>query len=287
MPPSIVVSLASLPGRLDGLLPVLQALLGQTLAPERVHLWLCPFYQRLNLRFSLDQLPDELRQLARRDPRLEIAMVEDEGPFTKLYPALQLYLDRPETTLVILDDDRIVPPDFLEILASGCQQTGSVCGFRGRRFRRPSLLYRDTELISSQPCWCLNPGECSSYTLGQQHQFNSCAPPEAAWSLSQPVGVDVLTGTGGIAFPPGALGSDFLEQWRSQSAAYGEQQRMVDDIWLNGYLASHGRPRYVLPATRVIRTHTYRQPDSLARLNLVSDANDRSIAAFAGSWSLP
>ncbi|MBS2036000.1 hypothetical protein JST97_13510 [bacterium] len=282
MQPDILVSLSSLPGRLDGLRPVLEALLRQTLPPARVHLWLCPYYQRLNQGFSLEELPDGLCQLAQENSLLNIELVQDRGPITKLYPTLQRYGEAKETTLVILDDDRIVPPDFLATLQAGCEQTGSVCGFRGRRFTRPSLRYRDTELISSQPCWCLSPQQCSSFLCGQGQQFNSCAPPQKAWSLNQPVAVDILTGTGGMAFPSGALGPDFLNFWESRA----QGQKLVDDIWINGYLARRGCKRYVIPTSSTIRTHTYRQPDSLARLNLVSDSNDLSIAAFAEHWSL-
>ena len=116
----------------------------------------------------------------------------------------------------------------------------------------------------------------------ETEHFSACAAKSEP--LNAPVPVDILTGTGGIAFPARAMNVDFLTFLKARASTHEHLQTMADDIWINGYLAMNGVPRYVIPATSVIETHTFRQPDSLARLNILSDFNDQSIEVFADSW---
>src|ERR1700723_3007621 len=129
----VVVSIATLPDRIADLEPVIQSLKFQTLKPDRIHLWFSPFYKRLNKHFSLEQVPPELLS----DKLLQTELVEDWGPVTKLYPVVQRYAGTP-TIVVIMDDDRSFPVNFLEILVKNTIELNAVCTYRGRILPRPS-----------------------------------------------------------------------------------------------------------------------------------------------------
>jgi hypothetical protein len=250
----VVVSLASLPKRLPGIKPVFESLKQQTLQPDRIHLWMCPFYDRLNQTFSLDQLPDWLA-----DYDIETALVQDKGPVTKLYPAIDRYVDT-NTVVVIMDDDSIAPPNFLKTLVESALELKAVCGSLGRVLARPDCTYKGG----------------SSYGHGHW-----CVPwPEGRL----PVRVDILLGNGGIAFPPGTLSRDFLSFLSGYSVQYDVLQRMCDDMWISGFLAMRDIERFaVYIPGEFVRTDNY-NTDDLWSTNKHYDFNRQSVALFRYAW---
>jgi hypothetical protein len=216
---------------------------------------MCPFYKRLNQTFSLDALPASIRQ----DEQVQLELVEDWGAVTKLYPAVLRYANTP-TIIVILDDDRVVPPNFLEMLVEQTLKLNAVCGFRGRLLARPALKLKGSLLYSP----------FLDDKLGR--------------SPTEPTRVDILTGTGGIAFPPKMLGADFLAFWKTNSEQFESLQIYTDDIWISGYLAMNKRDRYVVPGPEDVRAIAVCQLDSLWRINRDRDYNDRVIQLFSKHW---
>lgn len=261
----IVVSLTTLPDRIAGLPRLLRSLQSQSLEADHIHVWLCPNYKRLNRSFTVEDLPSQLPE----DQRLHVEFVDDWGPITKLYPAVERYANT-STLIVTLDDDRDVPATFLESLVEQTLKAGSVCAFRGRVFRRP-FYHR----------WTRDPS-CYRY---KRTRFYSCDIEEThGIRVKGPVPIDLVTGTGGIAFPPLTLGRDFIHFWKSHKEQYEKLQNLTDDIWISGYLAMHNIIRYVVPAPPgILATATY-QKDSLWSINKNSTNNDESIKVFAQYW---
>ncbi len=103
-------------------------------------------------------------------------------------------------------------------------------------------------------------------------------------SVTQPTRVDMLTGTGGIAFPAKTLGAEFLAFWKTNTERFDTLQMCTDDVWINGYLAMNKRESYVVPGIEGFKILDINQADSLWRINRAHDYNDRGIQLFKKHW---
>ena len=104
---SLIVSLTSFPERIPTLHHTLKSLLGQSLSPEKIVLWL-----------AVDQFPQKLKSLPKQVTDLmplgvEIKWCEDIKSYKKLVPSLRKY---PDKCIVTADDDIIYPRFWLEKL---------------------------------------------------------------------------------------------------------------------------------------------------------------------------
>jgi hypothetical protein len=106
---SLPISLTSISSRLSILPKTLRSLLTQTLKPEGIHIFLS------KEPFGLDQgctsLPLELQTLLATEPLLHLHWTENLGPHTKLLPFAKLF---PNTPVLVVDDDTIHEPTFIE-----------------------------------------------------------------------------------------------------------------------------------------------------------------------------
>lgn len=102
--PPLIVSLTSIPERLDKLHLCIEALLRQSLKPDRLILWLSNTDTRL---------PRSLQRLTRRG--LEIRFCKDIRSFTKIVYTLRQF---PNALIVTGDDDVLYPSSWLKDLYS-------------------------------------------------------------------------------------------------------------------------------------------------------------------------
>src|SRR5215203_813053 len=103
----IIVSLSTLPDRIGNLEPTLNCLLGQSRPPDEIVIALPSFSIRQRQAYVI---PASLNEV----PRLRILQNErDWGPATKFIPVIQheLAAARPDTLVMVVDDDRIYPRD--------------------------------------------------------------------------------------------------------------------------------------------------------------------------------
>ena len=161
----VVVSMSTIPSRIEFILPAIRSLFDQTLPPDRVILALPRFSSRENRPY---RIPPRLRALA------GLTIVEagrDWGPATKVLPALRLYQDSPDQRLVYVDDDNIYPRTMLEtMVAHADARPDSVIAMRG--WQAPaSLRFKDVDIV-----------------------FGS--------AIRSPLRVDVVTGCGGVLVRP-------------------------------------------------------------------------------------
>jgi len=114
----IVVSLTTIPSRLHAVVYPIKCMLVQTMRPDKIILWLGE-----NVKDSM--LSKEL--LALKQYGLEIRYVEDVGPHTKYYYALQEYKD---SLVITIDDDVFYRRDLVEELyKTHMTNPGCVCAF--------------------------------------------------------------------------------------------------------------------------------------------------------------
>lgn len=103
----VVVSLTTLPERVDLLARTLASLRRQTRPPDAIYLW-CPV-ERFGGKAPCPRIDG-----------VEGRLTPDLGPATKLLPCLAIETD-PRTRLVVVDDDIEYPPDLIEKLGNAAR----------------------------------------------------------------------------------------------------------------------------------------------------------------------
>lgn len=103
----IVVSLTTIPSRIESIDDTLKSLMGQSRPPRRIVLNLPAFSRREQVAYVV---PERLRRLK----SLDIRGCDDWGPATKLIPTLMA--EEPGQAIVVVDDDRIYPPSTIATL---------------------------------------------------------------------------------------------------------------------------------------------------------------------------
>lgn len=117
----LIVSLTSFPLRFPTLLPTLKGLMRQSMAPDRVQLWIAEE--------DMAALPAEVRALAAEG--LEILPCTDLRSYKKIVPALRAH---PDATIVTADDDLYYGPDWLAGLVDAARRhPDDVIGHRAHR----------------------------------------------------------------------------------------------------------------------------------------------------------
>jgi hypothetical protein len=265
----ILVTFSSTPSRISKVSPVIRALKHQTFAPDQVNVWLCPYYKRLALKFEKDGIPSFLT----KDPFVKVKLVEDCGPGTKLIPLLQEGGNK-DDIIIVIDDDRIPSKNFIKDLVSRIDKDpNAVYGYRGCLLDA-SLSYAKRSIVG----------------------FNGRI------FKREERRVDILTGTGGIAFRREVTGSDYLAFWRKMEDSRPDLLN-VDDILFNSFLAQKNIVRIVIPLDEELKPLVKRlsivrkygiipypefeeghYPDSLWKEHSDGLKNDRAINFFKQVW---
>jgi len=139
----VIVSLSTVPDRINNLRPTIRSLLKQTRPPDEIVLAIPEFSVR-------EQRPYVVPKYLSRLPRVRVShCAEDWGPATKFIGAIQdeLAAGRENTLIMVLDDDRLYPRDALETYLYYSEQLpdAALC-FRGAAM--PSTLdWDDAKMI--------------------------------------------------------------------------------------------------------------------------------------------
>lgn len=172
--PRLIVSLTSYPARIQTVHYTINTLLRQSLKPDKLILWLA---KEQFPRGEAD-LPEELLRL--KNLGLDIEWCEDLGPYKKLIPALEKYLD---DIIVTADDDVYYEEDMLSSLYTAYKQN-------------PSNIYvRRTVKIELQKD-CLCPVSTRKYLY--KHE-------------TEPTYFNQLMGGSGCLYPPHSLYKDISD----------------------------------------------------------------------------
>jgi len=122
----VVVSLTTIPSRVEHLPVVFGFLEKQTLQPDVIYLALPKFCKKENRPYP--PLPAEVLS----NPLLKVLDCDDLGAITKLVPALEAESD-PDTLVVTVDEDFNYPPNLLKELAEAAEDyPDSAIGSTGR-----------------------------------------------------------------------------------------------------------------------------------------------------------
>jgi len=167
----LMVSLTTIPSRIDRVHVTIESILRQTVRPVRVALWLTAKQFP-----DLDKLPLSLQRQRKRG--LEIYQCDTDWPHQKLLPSLVKW---PDATIVTADDDLIYPVDWLRNL------------YCVHREIPDTVVCRRARVMGLDSSGALTKYE--SWPLSGAH-------------LSGPSHVYFPTGVDGTLYPPGVLHDD-------------------------------------------------------------------------------
>jgi len=208
----VIISLTTIPSRIDLIGDTLKSLLLQTHPPREVRLNLPAFSQRERCGY---EIPAWLQQLA----AVRLIRCEDYGPATKLIPTLASSdTDQP---ILVVDDDRIYAPTLIaDLEMAAAARPGTALGLGGW-IAPPDLIDRPTTILSN---------------LMQRPP----APIRSA-RIRRAVAVDILQGMAGYLVQPRFFDFKILTDYSDAPPA----ARLVDDVWISGHCQAE---KFVIPA---------------------------------------
>ncbi len=132
-PERFVVSMTTIPERVDKIVPALRSVLDQSCPADRVVLaW--PWAMNARGCPKLPRLP----------PGVDVLPCEDQGPSTKF---LAVHAVEPRAAIVVVDDDVIYPVDFLgTLMEAHRREPMTAFGWRGWRLQ-PAVNPRDFDHV--------------------------------------------------------------------------------------------------------------------------------------------
>jgi hypothetical protein len=182
---------------------------------------------------------------------LEIIWVkENSRSYKKLLPTLETY---PDVTIVTADDDVLYPRWWLEeLLVAHAQGPGVILGHRAIRMQA----------------------------------FGSGATPYLTWSRANkrtPTSQILLTGVGGILYPPGSLPVQTHDVELAQSLC-----PTADDIWFRAMSLLQGIPVAIITDEEREFPPTWQtgNPTGLASTNVFDGGNDSQLKAVFDHFDL-
>ncbi len=140
----IIVSLTSIPPRLNFTHFAIKSILRQTVLPDRIILWLSREHKNKEFKkCSLMSLPKNLIKLQKKG--LEIFFVKDLGSYRKLLPALNKFSD---SIVITIDDDILYPKNMIASLYSAYLRNGN--GFVYCRRSRIIEKTKDSKYVADK-----------------------------------------------------------------------------------------------------------------------------------------
>lgn len=171
---SAVISLTTLPSRINHLGRCVESLVAQ--GPP-VYIWLPRYVERTGGGFN--DVPGFLREL---DVHVEI--VEDQGPATKLLPALERF-----ATVITADDDSIFGDGWARGLLEWAEKRpDAALGYRGRRFGKELRYNRSQQVRSRKQARPVHLIASVDGTLYHRHHFDDSIFKEwKEWPLNDDI----------------------------------------------------------------------------------------------------
>ena len=243
----VIVSLSTVPDRINNLRPTIRSLLKQTRPPDEIVLAIPEFSVR-------ERRPYVVPKYLLRLPRIRVLHCpEDWGPATKFIGVIQdeLAAARENTLIMVVDDDRLYPRDALETYLYYNEQLpdAALC-FRGAAMPS-SLDWDDAKMILAR-------------------------------DLRGPQPVAVITGCGSYLIQPRFFDGSLWDYSGAPPIAF-----YIDDIWISAWLSRRGVKRYVVPASAMMRSvRRQRRTVSLNKIHGRQKLNNETIAFFRDAWDV-
>ena len=238
----VIISLTTIPERLHKTAIVIECLLRQTAKPDRLILW-------PDKKLAAG-IPPLLRKQTRRG--LEIRLVEDIGPYTKIIYALKEF---PGCRIVTADDDVFYPESWLAELLVAHE--------------------RNPRCVTCHRAHCMAVDEAGQ--LVPYEQWGWLSP-----GLASPSSWLFPTGVCGVLYPPNALHPEVFNQVLFQKIC-----PTADDVWLKAMALLNGVPcQKVRPHSTEWTLIEDTQRKRLSAQNVEHRQNDVQIRAVFDHYDL-
>lgn len=239
---NLIVSLTSYPARINEVWITIESIFQQSYRPWKVVLVLA------DSEFHGRIIPKSLENQVSRG--LEIVWVDRNiRSYKKLLPTIERY---PNSHIVTVDDDIIYEPWRLGRLVHAAEQhPGAIIGYRGWQI-------------------VVNNGQFAPYTSWPRADKNT------------PEGSTLLTGVGGILYPPGVLIPELLLNIETALAL----APTADDIWFWAIAVMSHVNIVCLGYDKHLQIKYDYQDLALNALNCQGGANDIQLNAVSKKWQL-
>lgn len=239
---NLIVSLTSYPARIDDVWITIESLFMQNYQPWKVVLVLA------ETEFPGKKLPTPLNDQINRG--LEIIWTDkNTKSYKKLLPVREKY---PDSFIITVDDDIIYESSRIEKLINGAKDNPrSVVGCRGKEI------------------------------IFDGNDFN----PYMTWPLagpSTPTNKTMLTGIGGILYPPGLIGEEML----LDIDAAERFAPMADDIWFWASTICSDVPVKCLGYNKHLSIKFREMENSLTKVNCIEGGNDKQMEAIEAEYKV-
>jgi hypothetical protein len=150
----VVVTMTTIPSRIDNISQVVDNLLAQTYAFDKLCLYVPDVCARQDLEYKI---PDCLFDISRRDPRFVVRKIAtDYGPATKILPAM-IEFGVKNTVLISVDDDVILEEHAIEELMAAYVRLDKdeecILGFMGcRNAKNGATSFHHAEHVREDMC---------------------------------------------------------------------------------------------------------------------------------------
>lgn len=246
----LIVSLTTIPERINKVHLCIETLLRQSVKPNRLILWLSETIDSSNHLVSDKTLPFKLRRLQERG--LEIRWYKDIKSLRKIVPTLRLF---PQSLVVTADDDVFYPRNWLKQLYDGYLSEPKFI-----HCHRAHLIKFDSK------------GQVLPY-----NQWNITAPDYVGPSLNL-----FPTGVGGVIYSSELLDSEVLNE-----DIFLQICPTADDVWLKAMSLLKNTPcKKVNP--NVIKLVEIRIPRNriLSQTNVNQNGNDYQISRVSNRYQV-
>ena len=230
----MIVSLTTIPKRINHIHLVIQSLKRQTKPVTKILLWI-PYTYKGNDEYII---PDYLKN----EKLVKIIRCEDLGPATKFLHPIK-YLKSGED-FVVIDDDTIYSQYLIEDLTALPNLYGAKC-IKGTAFEDwngKSVKSRDPDYINRQ--------RKSIRVIGENNE------PDNLYNIKIRK-VPIICGCDGMLLNTSFFNKNFFN--------IQQQFFNCDDIWLSGFLAANNIDKYVVPCREIQYTNKWKDiPDNCA-----------------------
>lgn len=239
---NLVVSLTSFPARINNVWVTIESIFQQDYKPWKIVLVLA------DSEFPERALPASIEQQVSRG--LEIIWTDlNLKSYNKLLPVRKAY---PDATIITVDDDIIYEPwRISRLLAAAEENPNTVVGHRGWEV-------------------CIGDGEFKPY---------------ASWPLADKATKKyrvLLTGVGGVLYPPGLLNEEMLFDINSLL----ELAPSADDVWFWAVAVSSGVKAYCLGYEKHFQISSGASENALSTLNVQGGRNDIQLRDVVEKYDL-
>lgn len=200
----LIVSLTTIPSRIENLQKVIDSILKQSIKPDRIELNLPKSYSKRSMgTVNKSVIPDGI----------EVYWLEEDlGPATKVIPTILRYENEPDAQIIYCDDDRVFDRDWIRRLTETSHRNPHSCiaesGYNIESHRHRT--YWKSRKITYKILRLLTLGQFKAGTAGNGN-------------------IDIAEGYAGVLIKPRFL--------KNAAIKIPDILWTVDDIWISGLLA--------------------------------------------------